>query len=170
MYNAIAINVSRADSTGSQIFPVVMSENYEAQPTALVDDRYPIVIYHKILNKKYGLNAAQFGPRNKQVNETVLVKMVVYAKYSAIKMTKEQLEALITANFPDDVDAALYLPYKFINMDVAMQSSNFTSEQVWAEEYRNVPYPLAPEDIYFSITYTLNTIWRKGCFQICDCE
>jgi hypothetical protein len=86
MYNAIAINVSRTDSTCSQICPGVMSENYEAQPTALVDDRYPIVIYHKILNKKYGLNASQFGQRNKQVNETVLVKMVVYAKYSAIKM------------------------------------------------------------------------------------
>lgn len=168
-YEAIAVDCSRTETDGSiSYFPGVMSENYEAQEIT-ANDTYPIIIYHKELSPSYTLNDAQFGDRQKLVVETVSMKMVVYAKYSAVKMTREQLEALITTNFPDQLPSSTYRPLKFDNLTVILQRSNMNSAAVWNEEYKGTPLRLAPEDIYFSIYYQIQSNYRKGCFSICDC-
>lgn len=157
--------------------PVIMNRDYEAQEIS-VDDTFPIQIYHKILAKRYELNniagqRSEFGDRNKYVKETVLAKMVIYGKYSKLKVTKEELEAIITTNFPDNMDAANNALLTALNLDnvtYAMQATNFISKSVWAEEFSGHEYRLAPEDIFFSITYQIQSTWRKGCFQLCNCE
>ena len=175
---SIANEVTRQDEAGKQTtFPCVMNKDYEATDIT-VDDNYPIQIYHKILAKKYALNniagqKSEFGDRNKYVVENVLVKMVVYGKFSKLKVTKEELEAIITTNFPDNMDAANNSLLNGLNLDsvtYAMQSSNFLSKMVWNEEYTGNEFRLAPEDIFFSITYQIQSTWRKGCFQLCNCE
>lgn len=174
-YEAIAYEAVRQVSEGKfEFFPVVMDENYEAHEVT-VDDTYPIVLYHKVLAKNYSLTPTNntrggFGDKNNYQTETTLVKMVVYGKWSAIKLTKEQLEALIVTNFPDNISNAIVAPLKLDNMTVTLQSSNLKPDMVWGEEYRNIPLRLAPEDILFSINYTITTTYRKGCFQICDCD
>jgi hypothetical protein len=170
-FETLAVDVNRKDSEGKiEGFPAIMSENYEAQEIT-VNDTYPIIIYHKALQKTYQKQGAgEFGDRDKGVVERVLMKMVVYAKWSAVKMRQEQLEALITTNFPDNFLPAVYQPLKLNSMSADMKGSNLNSAAVWNEEYRNIPLALAPEDIYFSINYELSSAWRKGCFKICDCE
>jgi len=167
----LAVDVNRRESDDTMRgFPAVMSESYEAQEIS-VDNTYPIIIYHKVTQKRYAeQRGGQFGDRNKGVQEQAFVKMVVYGKYSAIQMRQEQLEALITSNFPDEIQDSLTRPLKLNSLMAELQSSNLNSAAVWAEEYRNVPLALAPEDIYFSINYTLTSTWRKGCIKICDCE
>jgi hypothetical protein len=173
-FEGIANEVIREGKT----FPCIMSrENYEAQDIT-VDDTYPIIIYHKILAKRYDLNniagqKSEFGDRNKYVKETVLVKMVVYGKYSALKVSKEELEAIITTNFPDNMDAANNETLNSLGLDnvtYSMQSTNFLSKSVWSEEYAGNEFRLAPEDIFFAITYQIQSTWRKGCFQLCNCD
>lgn len=169
-FETLAYDVNRTDSEGKiEGFPATMNENYEAQIIS-VDDTYPIIIYHKSLKPNYEFNDSQFGDRQKLIVETVNMKMVVYGKYSALKLRQEQLEALITTNFPDQIPDRIFRPLKFDDMGVMLQSSNINSAAVWNEEYRNIPIALAPEDIYFSINYQLQTNYRKGCFKICDCE
>ena len=172
-YEAIANEVTREGKT----FPCVMSKDYEAQDIT-VDDTYPIQIYHKVLAKRYDLNniagqKSEFGDRNKYVKETVLVKMVVYGKFSSLKVTKEQLEAIITTNFPDNMDADKNVLLKSLNLDnvtYSMQNTNFISRSVWGEEYAGHEFRLAPEDIFFSVTYQIQSTFRKGCFQLCNCD
>lgn len=173
-YLGLANEVTREGKT----FPCIMNKDYEASDIALVDDTYPIVIYHKILSKRYDLNniagqRSEFGSRNKYVKETATVKMVVYGKFSALKVTKEQLEAIVTSNFPDNMDAAnndLLTSLNLDNVTYSMQSANFISKNVWSEEYAGNDFRLAPEDIFFSITYQIQSTWRKGCFKLCDCD
>jgi hypothetical protein len=55
-------------------------------------------------------------------------------------------------------------------MLVTLQGSNLLSAQVFNEEYKGFPLFLAPEDIFFSIAYQVETRFRKGCFEICDCN
>lgn len=170
-YEAIAHDCSRTERDEKvSYFPAVMNENYEAQEVT-VDDTWPIIIYHKIRSKAYGITpGAGTGDRNTGVTEQVSVKMVVYAKWSKVKMTIEQLEALITTNFPDNINPAIYRPLKLDSLSVVLRGTNFNSAQVWQEEYRGTELRLAPEDIYFSLNYDLISTYRKGCFKICDCE
>ncbi len=173
-YETIAVDVSRKTTQGNngavtiETFPAVMSPDYEAQEIT-VDDTYPIIIYHKILSKKYAPDKVEFGSRNKYVTEITGMKMVMYGKYATLKLTREQLEALITANFPDVIDRSCIQPYKLDNMIVTLQGSNMNTAAVFQEEYKGIPLFLAPEDILFSINYLIETRYRKGCFEICDC-
>jgi hypothetical protein len=172
-FETIAVDVSRKDAdTGAiQTFPAVMDKNYEAQEIT-VDDTYPIIIYHKILSKSYvaeKVPTGQFGDGNRYVNETTSVKMVVYGKYAALKLTREQLEALITSNFPDNISPVTIQPLKLDNMAVTLKGSDLNSARVWQEEYKGIPLFLAPEDILFSVMYSIDTRFRKGCINICDC-
>ncbi len=168
-YEGIAVDVSRKTDTGIETFPAIMDANYEAQPIS-VDDTYPIIIYHKITSKAYAKEKGQYGDFEINVIETSNVKMVVYGKYAALKLTREQLEALITSNFPDQIATALIAPLKLDNMTVNLKSSNLNSAQVFTEEYKGIPLFLAPEDILFSVAYTIDTRFRKGCIKICDCN
>lgn len=174
-FEAIANEAVRDGKT----FPIIIGQLNESTinpPTP--DDTYPIVIYHKVLNKSYDVNniggkRSEFGDRNKYVVETVNMKMVVYAKWLSVRMTKEQLEALITTNFPDNMDNAdnaLLASLKLDNVTFAMKGANFLSKNVWADEYQGTAFMLAPEDIFFSINYTIQSTFRKSCFKLCDCN
>lgn len=171
--------VSNEVTRGNQVFPCIINNNRESNTIECSpDDTYPIVIYHKVLAKRYELNniagqRSEFGDRNKYVKETALVKMVVYGKWSALNLKKEELEAIITSNFPDNMDNqnnALLNSLKIDNVTYAMQSTNFLSQSVWNEEYKNVDFSIDTEDLYFAITYQIQSTWRKGCFQLCNCD
>lgn len=169
-YETLAVDCNRKDNDGKiEGFPAIMDENYMAQEIT-VNDTYPIIIYHKAIQKKYTTQQQQFGDRNKGVVETVQMKMVVYAKYASVKMRQEQLESLITTNFPDEIPDSLARPLKLDQLMTDMAGSNLNSAALWNEEYRNVELALAPEDIYFSVNYLITSTWRKGCFKICDCN
>jgi len=168
---AIAVDCSRTESDNSiSYFPAIMSENNEAQDIT-VDDTYGLIVYHKVLSSAYAPDTKnQFGDRNKYQKQVTRIKMVVYAKFDKVKLKKEQLEALIAVNFPDQIPDVLFKqPLKLDDMGVVLKSSNMISAQVWQEEYKGTPLRLAPEDIYFSMIYDLETSYRKGCFTICDC-
>lgn len=167
-YNAIAVDVSRNNEGKIETFPAVMNRNYEAESVGL-NDTYPIVIYHKILSKSYTSQVSQVGNGNKNQIEKTEVKMVVYGKYSSLKMTAEELEALITVGFPDSISKSKISGLKLDSMTVTLSSSNLLSAQVFAEEYKGFDMFLSSEDILFSVKYTIETRYRKGCFDICDC-
>lgn len=168
-FEGIARDVVRqSEGAASQTFPAVMDDNYEAQPIS-VDDIYAIIIYHKVSGKTYAIDKKQFGDKYIYMVETSAVKMVVYAKYAAIKMTAEQLEALITSNFPDNVAPSALTGLSLDKMLITLKNSNLNRTAVFGEEYKGVQPFLAPEDIFFSINYTIDTKYRKACISVCDC-
>lgn len=170
-FEDIAVDVSRINANGNiETFPAVMDAGYEAREVVM-DDTYPIVIYNKILGKSYSaISSGSFGDGNKAVLEKVDVKMVVFGKYAALKLTSEQLEALITTGMPDAISKAALAPYKLDNMLVSLTGSTLNAAQVFQEEYKGFDLFLSPEDILFSIRYTIESKFRKNCFTICDCN
>jgi hypothetical protein len=168
-FETIAVDVSRKNDNGViETLPAVMDNNYQAREIT-VTDTWPIIVYHKVAGKRYSFEKGNFGNVNLRMVEQVQMKMVVYGKYAALKMTKEQLEALITTNFPDNISTSSLAPLSLDSMLVTLQGSNLVSAQVFNEEYKGFPLFLAPEDIFFSISYQIETRFRKGCFNICDC-
>ena len=170
-FESIAVDVSRDAGEGKiETFPAIMNNNYEATPIT-VDDTYPIMIYHKIFSKVYSAeNKGNFGDGNNYMIEKADCRMVVYGKYAALKLTAEQLEALITSGFPSGIAKSKIAAYKLDNMTVTLTGSILNAAVVFQEEYKGFDLFLAPEDILFSVRYNIESRFRKGCFTICDCE
>ena len=165
----IAHDGTDVDSTGVRVFPIVYDLNgdgYKVSP----DDTYPLQVYHKILNKSYQIKPASVGNRSNVVSEKTDVKMVVAGWTNRLGLSQEDLEALIASNFPDQIDASLYTPLKLQNLVVTLVSSSLDKAQVYAGEYRGIPYQVKPEQILFSIRYTIESSYKKGCFIISDCQ
>lgn len=169
-FQALAVDVSRIKGDKTQTFPAVMDSFYEAQPIT-PDDNYPIVIYHKMLSKQaIKPGPSGYGDSNNVKGELVEMKMVVFGKYKSLQLTAHELEALITFNFPDSIAKAKIQGLKLDTMQVNYSSSNMNAAAVFQEEYKGFELFLAPEDIMFSVKYSIESKFRKGCFTICDCE
>jgi hypothetical protein len=169
-FEAIAVPVTYVDEGKQITIPAVMDSNYEAQAVS-VDDTYPLIIYNKINGKSYATEPGkQYGDGNSVMVERVDVSMVVYGKYPKLKLTLEELEALIISGFPSQLAKALIAPYKLDRVTVQPVSSELNPIAVFQKEYQGVEGFLAPEDILFSIRYVIESSFRKGCFTICDCE
>jgi hypothetical protein len=174
--NGIAYDAMQSDSSGTRIYPVVLpviaghtdisGNTVRVSP----DDTYPIQIYHKILNKSYQVKPSSVGSRSNVVSEKTDVKMVVAGWTNRLCLTQEDLEALITSDFPDQIDPSLYVPLKLQNLVVTLQSSVLDRAQVYAGEYKGIPYQVKPEQILFAIRYQIESTYKKGCFIITDCQ
>jgi hypothetical protein len=166
--NGIAYDGTENDSTAVRVYPVVFDlagNGTKVNP----DDTYPIQIYHKILNKTYQVKPTSVGDRANVVSEKTDVKMVVAGWTSRLGLAQEDLEALITSTFPDQISAALYAPLKLQNLVITLQSSVLDRAQVYRDEYRGLPYQVKPEQILFAIRYQIESTYKKGCFIISDC-
>lgn len=149
--------------------PVEMNNNYEAAWVG-IDDTYPLIVYHRKLGSAYTtIKQAQFGRGNSTVQETSDMLMIVYGKWEKIKITSEQLEAQIVASFPDNINPVEFAGLGLSLMQVNLSTSSSDSEVVFANEYRNVDFKLAPEDILISVRYNIVTQFNKNCYDFC-CE
>ena len=170
-FYGIAYDGTDVDTGSTRVYPVVLNPDLSGNGTKVnPDDTYPIQIYHKILNKSYQAKPSSVGSRSNVVSEKTDVKMVVAGWTNLLGMTQEDLEALITSNFPDQIDASLYTPLRLQNLVVTLQSSVLDKAQVYAQEYKGIPYQVKPEQILFSIRYQIESTFKKGCFIINDCQ
>ena len=167
-YQGLAYDGTEVDSSGTRVFPIVYDLSGNGTKVT-PDDTYPIQIYHKILNKSYQIKPSSVGNRSNVISEKTDVKMVVAGWTNRLGLTQEDLEALIASNFPDQIDASLYTPLKLQNLVVTLQSSVLDRAQVYAGEYRGVPFQVRPEQILFAIRYQIESTYKKGCFIISDC-
>ena len=136
-----------------------------------ISDTYPITLYHRIGTKTYTAKpAGSYGNRQNEVTEKTDVKLVVAAWSNRISLSQEDLEALITSNFPDTIAADQYAGYQLSRVAAVLQGSNLNREQVWKEEYKGIPYDLKPEQILFSIKYQIEADYKKGCFKLLECQ
>lgn len=152
-----------------KIYPVVQNtdgEQYKVNP----DDTYNIQIYHKILGKTYSINKNSTGNRANKVDEKTEVKMVVAGWTNKLGVSQEDLETLIASNFPDQLANSLYASLKLDNLTIVLGGANMDKSTVFKEEYKGFEYHVKPEQILFSMRYSINATYKKGCFTLTDCQ
>ncbi len=159
-----------ADGDGFKIFPAVITVGGTEKYLGL-DDTYPLIVYHKILNKSYTIQSAnnQYGSGYSRMIENTNAYMVVYAKQSKVGLTAEQLEALIIVNFPDKILASSLSSLNGVEtMTVNLTGSDLDAQTVFNAEYQNVSYPLGLEDILIRINYQIEVAYNKSCLNVCE--
>lgn len=151
--------------------PVVIDKFAEMKYVG-IDDAYPLTIYHRMLSNSYQKGAAKqsYGDTDTVKVQKTDMLMVVSGRANLVKLTAEQLEALLAVSFPDLIPATQLNDLKLDYMTVTLTGSDMNNLNVYNTEYRGSEV-VPPEDLLlFSMRYQIETSWKKGCFKLCDCD
>lgn len=136
---------------------------------ASIDDSFPFQIYHR------NLSATYVNSENEQrdlVNRYSMVA-VVFAKRKDLRLNESDLAFMIRST----IEGANYgvlsssdLGTSGLNrVKIQFNSANFDSANVFGTEYRGFQYNPNPENLYFSINYTIEVKASNNCIECSEC-
>jgi len=152
LYN-IAQIVSREDHT----IPA------DGDNSTAFDDTHPAQIYHKITGMTMTQQTTGYGDSNNLLY-TYQMSMIVFFNKQSIR--PEDFPIIVQANIPQrfNTDNTQSVNIKFL-------SAILNDQQVFAQEYRNATaYRLGVNHRLFQINYTLEVVYKPGCFEKCPEE
>lgn len=167
-FMGIACDAAESDGAGLRCYPVVFDLSGNGQKVN-PDDTYPIQLYHRLLGISYSALPSSVGDHSNEVLERIEMRLVVMGWANRLYLSQEDLAALITSGFPDQIAASLYAPLKLQHLNITLQSAVMDRLQVFREEYKGLPYMVKPEQVLFALRYQIESRWKKGCFMISDC-
>lgn len=165
LFGGIAYQVTRETTDGDQIFPALFN-NGEVERYIGVDDTFPLIVYHRVLNNSYSQDTKY---TDTYVSTTNMV-MVVYAKRSKVNLTPDQVEAMIVGGFPQFIKTGTLEAMGLdgmMNVQFIPGTTTLNPLEVFAGEYKNVAYRLGADEVLFSIRYTILTTFNKDCLTNC---
>lgn len=163
----IAQPVIRTNSSGEdELIPGVVDRDGEITYVG-IDDVDPVRIYHRIAGMQVTRSTAQgHGDAESDVINIYQMAMIVYINHKRTKLLPEELFLYLQANMPDGIKSS---PYKEIRVRIANVITN--SQVVFRAEYGASEYKLPAEQSLFQVNYTIETRFKKDCFEKCptDC-
>jgi len=152
--------ISETTSRLDVSFPVFFATNQGTW--AGFDDKKEVILYHKAIslqsfpnpNNSYG---DSFGMINKYS-----MNMVVYFKSNKVKL--DEMFAFIQANLPEVLQIQ---NSNFTYIRISVLSAILNTMQVFNSEYKGITYSLKPEQSLINISYTIESRFKKGCFNCC---
>lgn len=134
------------------------------------DDSFNLITYHRLINNRYAPAPVrqQVGNGNPYKISVSDMIMIVIAFNGKVRLTAEQLEALITQSFPEEFPRDFTTDLQMNSISVEVTSSNFDAVALFSQEYRGEKYYIKPDMSLFQIRYTITSTYKKGCFKICD--
>lgn len=165
----IAATVNYQDQAGEAVREPMISDNADNLTYVGYDDSSPVTVYHKTITISRELNReASYGNPIDVLTETAQMQMIVYANRMKVKLTPEEVDALIIDSMPTHLTKAQIQPYKLRSVIITPGQSNFNSAAIYNVEY-SAPSRMKPSDIFFSINYTVTTQFKQGCLELCEC-
>lgn len=147
------------DTEVTQIFPSVVDDRGECRD-AVIDTTRPIMIYHKLLGITSQVMARSgFGDAKGDVLNVYNMQLVVYFGRDKLPLSLEDLYIQLNHYIPEEL--APVNPYKRIS--IKQSGLNANTMQVFNGEYKNVVYRLRPNDVLFTINYSIEAIINKSC-------
>lgn len=170
--NGIAMPVQRdkVKGSGKETIPCIWLGEGEVKYIG-IDDTTPIMLYHKVTRSQTvpDQEANQFGDGRRRIKNTALLYLVVYADRSRVRLSPDELEALITVGLLDEIKKTQYPSTGFSSLVVTPGESNFNSGSIFSSEYPGADNFLKPESILFQVSYSVVSIFRKECLALCGC-
>jgi len=157
--NGVAISALRSDKKQPVVYGI------KEGVSVSVDDKYSVIIYHKLntLNVSYKANEGYGRGVGVNIN-TYGNMMIVFLNRKRLAWTVDELFTYLQASIPNFFTLE---PYKQIIFKI--NSAVLNDETVWAQEYSE-SYRLPPEHNLFQINYTVEAAFEKDCFINCPEE
>lgn len=157
------------DKNNETWYPALIDDQGEGQ-SVVVNDNYPLQIYHRILNLNNELiDIENFGDENQKLKETAQMTMIIISDRNIIQMRGEDLIALIAVNIPGKLQKS---DLQFLNLNSVDMFANgeaiIDNEIVYKREYNTGEYLLKSNSVMYSLAYTIISIFDKKCFPNCS--
>jgi hypothetical protein len=150
-------------------YPVIIDNDGECT-SVIVDDTYPLQIYHRILSLSNEVYATDnYGDENQVLKETAKMSMVIISDRHVIQMSSEDLLSLIAVNLPGKLTGLQLLTNNLISANIyADGDCIIDNEEVYNREYNLGEYLLKPSSMMYALSYTIETVFDKKCFPNCE--
>lgn len=155
---------------GKVIFiPAIVSGINDAV-AVVPDDNFNLITYHRLITNTYSAKegSKNFGDGLSYQQAISDVIMIVIAFNGKVRLTAEQLEALIVQSMPNLFAKDFTTDLQMNSIYAQVMSSSFDSVALFSQEYRGETYYIKPDMSLFQIRYQIQASYKKGCFKICD--
>ena len=126
------------------------------------DDSFDFILYHRALSMSTVSKGGAFGDGTKEVRMTSNMSMIVYYNEKAVCLSPDDIFMVMASkiSIPPTMGDVM-------GISINLGSVSFNKEDIFASEYKAVPYNLSAEQQIFRIDYTLEGTFRKDCLNIC---
>jgi hypothetical protein len=128
-----------------------------------IDDRYPVIIYHRV--NQVSISEPGFGYGNVRSNTmqaAFSMVMVVYLDKKVTCITSDEFLLLLLTSIPEGLNVE-----DFQDVKIKIGSAVLNQQAVFQNEYKGVQFFLKPESSLLSVSYTIEGRFKKGCFYYC---
>jgi hypothetical protein len=157
----LAYNITREQGSETISFPGSPLFKDELLFAGL-DDEHPVIIYHKCNRAASREVAGAYGDDRANIQNAYAMSMLVYIDSTKLKMQPDQFFVFIQTSTPERL---IVPPYKQVLIKFTGVVLN--SETVFASEYKGVNYPLTVDKHLIQIDYTIESTFKKNCFEKC---
>jgi len=132
-----------------------------------VDSTFPLQVYHKITGIANAVIIANtYGDSRGDQSNTFQMQMIVFNNKKLTKLNDWDVTLLLQANTPRRVDSDI-----FKAVTITYTNADLNSIAVYGREYgTGSPYPLGFDKSLIQINYTVQAVYRPGCFVQCADE
>ncbi len=134
------------------------------------DDRYSIVIYHKVLSTSIVDAPIAFGDGNNAAREEAQMRMIVFADRMVTKLQPTQLSFLLLSAINQQLQPSQITTFNgLFGVNIEPGDTNYNGVTIYGDEYR-LPastYPVQPHQIYIALDYTITTDFDTTCISDC---
>jgi hypothetical protein len=129
------------------------------------DDNYALCCYHRIDTMTPRKVAGGYGD-NEKILLSHNMQLVVCANTVVVKKDAAEIALNIQFAFPERIKPG---EPGFDSIAFNVNSINLNAEQVFAAEFKNVPFFLGPEHALLKVQYTIESTMNKRCYEkICQ--
>jgi hypothetical protein len=151
------------------IYPGIVNTQGEFT-TVEPNDKFPIVVYHKVLSSGYGYEKDNSYGNTSLIKSQTEMSMIVWGDSNKLKLSASRLEAVFLTGFPQRLSEQARKDLGLRMCLFTPLSSDMDQLRVFRGEYQNVDYFLKPQHSFFQIRYRVDMSFDQGCLDACGCN
>jgi len=140
---------------------------YGSEENQVMDDRFNLVIYHKVDNITQQNDEDSFGDGYDDATEEAKMEMIVWGRSDMLQLSDVQLYAIITSAMPTELSLNITGVYQQV---IDINGGEFDQRKIFNQEFSGLPYEstISPVNNYFGVQYTLLTQYSRECIPDCS--
>jgi hypothetical protein len=161
----------REDETGKTVnlrYPALIDNDGEVT-MIMVDDSYDIIFYHKVETITNALAPkSSYGDSYGNLLETANMSLIVMAFRNKVRKPAWWFESAIKDQAKDTIKLNTAENIFLQRSVIRFGNSSFDKLSLLQREYSEVALNY-PNIIVLELKYSIQSIWKKGCFLNCNC-
>lgn len=156
----LAQTMLRKKGVESELIPALVDLTGEGKYIG-IDDVSPVIIYHKNNSLATTIDPKKaVGRDTGALVNTYSNSLIVYLNRKRLKLLPDELYLYLQAHMKSGFSMP---PFEIV---IRQTTVILNSQQVWASEYQR-DFTLPPEANLFAVNYTVESSFKKNCFDKC---